>query len=153
MNEPVDVVALVAERKIREAMEEGLFDGLPGAGRPLPEDDLAGLPDETRLALRILRGAGYVQGQAPAQRQAPDSAQGREQVPAQGQSCGRSDPAALMRDFAAQAPDEARLRRRLLSLRRRLGGRRRRPEEPDEERVAALEDSPYLAQVIDKLGR
>src|SRR4051794_33283893 len=30
-----DWMGLVAERKIVEAMEEGLFDNLPGAGKPL----------------------------------------------------------------------------------------------------------------------
>lgn len=33
----------VAERRIREAMEAGEFDDLPGTGRPLPN---AGKPDD-----------------------------------------------------------------------------------------------------------
>ena len=31
----MDILATVAERKIREAMERGEFDDLPGKGRPL----------------------------------------------------------------------------------------------------------------------
>ncbi|MDR1656677.1 MAG: DUF1992 domain-containing protein [Deltaproteobacteria bacterium] len=57
----VDVIALIAERKIRQAMEEGEFNNLPGAFKPLPEDDLAHLPPEVRLAMRILRNSGFAE--------------------------------------------------------------------------------------------
>lgn len=53
-----DVFALIAERKIREAMERGDFDSLPGKGRPLPPDDAAGVPEELRMGYRILKNAG-----------------------------------------------------------------------------------------------
>ena len=35
LGDNVDWIAGIAERKIQEAIEEGLFDNLPGAGRPL----------------------------------------------------------------------------------------------------------------------
>ncbi|MDR2350881.1 MAG: DUF1992 domain-containing protein [Deltaproteobacteria bacterium] len=54
-----DIVTLMAERKIAEAREAGLFDNLDGEGKPLPEDDLANLPREARLAARVLRSAGF----------------------------------------------------------------------------------------------
>ena len=39
MDEPnVDWTALVAERKIKDAMEAGEFDNLPGKGEPLDLD-------------------------------------------------------------------------------------------------------------------
>jgi hypothetical protein len=38
----------------------GVFDDLPGAGRPLDLDDDALVPEELRLAYRILKNAGYV---------------------------------------------------------------------------------------------
>ena len=57
----MDVLATVAERKIREAMEQGEFDDLPGKGRPLAmEEDLAGVPAELRMAYRILKNAGFL---------------------------------------------------------------------------------------------
>jgi hypothetical protein len=40
-------------------MDRGLFKNLSLAGKPLPEDDLANLPDDLRLAWRILRSSGY----------------------------------------------------------------------------------------------
>ena len=50
----------IADRLIEAAMEEGAFDDLPGAGRPLPPDALADVPDELRSAYRLLRNAGCV---------------------------------------------------------------------------------------------
>jgi DnaJ homologue, subfamily C, member 28, conserved domain len=32
-------VELIAERRIRQAMEEGQFDNLPGLGKPIPDID------------------------------------------------------------------------------------------------------------------
>jgi hypothetical protein len=49
----------IAERKIREAMQEGAFDHLEGAGRPL---DLAEDPFEDpslRMAHRLLKNNGF----------------------------------------------------------------------------------------------
>jgi hypothetical protein len=51
---------LLAERKIEEAIARGEFDDLPGAGRPLELDDDPRLPEDLRVAYRILKNAGYV---------------------------------------------------------------------------------------------
>ena len=59
---------LIAGRKIEEALAQGEFDGLPGAGRPLDLDDDPLVPEELRMAHRVLRNAGF----------APDEALARE---------------------------------------------------------------------------
>ncbi|HEX7054764.1 MAG TPA: DnaJ family domain-containing protein [Burkholderiales bacterium] len=51
---------LIAEQKIAEAVERGELDDLPGAGRPLELDDDALVPEDLRLACRILKNAGYM---------------------------------------------------------------------------------------------
>jgi hypothetical protein len=51
---------LLAEQKIAEALANGAFDDLPGAGQPLELDDDPLIPEELRLAYRILKNAGYV---------------------------------------------------------------------------------------------
>lgn len=63
MDDPnsVNVLALLAERKIREAMAEGQFDDLPGQGRPQVLEDLSHLPEHLRLAYRILKNSGYLE--------------------------------------------------------------------------------------------
>ena len=50
----------IVEQRIQEAMVRGDFDNLPGAGRPLALDDDALVPEELRLAYRILKNAGFV---------------------------------------------------------------------------------------------
>ena len=53
-----DAMARIAEQKIREAQERGEFDNLPGRGKPLDFSDEAGVPEEMRLAYKILKNAG-----------------------------------------------------------------------------------------------
>ena len=48
----------IAERKIREAMEEGAFDHLEGAGRPLPLEENPFEDPSLRMAHRILKNNG-----------------------------------------------------------------------------------------------
>jgi hypothetical protein len=57
----MDILATIAERKILEAMAQGEFDNLAGKGRPLAmDDDPAGVPDECRMAYKILKNAGFI---------------------------------------------------------------------------------------------
>lgn len=48
------------ERRIDEARRHGAFDDLPGAGKPLDLDDDRLVPEELRVAHRILKNAGFV---------------------------------------------------------------------------------------------
>jgi len=50
----------IAEEKIREAQARGEFDHLPGAGKPLTLDDNPLVPEDLRVAYRILKNAGFV---------------------------------------------------------------------------------------------
>ncbi len=51
---------LIAEQRIAEAITRGELENLPGAGRPLDLDDDALIPEDLRMAYRILRNAGFV---------------------------------------------------------------------------------------------
>ena len=48
---------LIAEQKIQEALRNGEFDDLPGKGEPLHLEDESGIPEELRLAYKILKNA------------------------------------------------------------------------------------------------
>jgi hypothetical protein len=52
------LVDSLAEEQIQAAIRRGEFDDLAGSGKPLELDDDAGVPDELRVAYRILRNAG-----------------------------------------------------------------------------------------------
>lgn len=51
---------IIAEERILEGQKQGIFDNLPGQGKPLPPDDMADVPQELRMAWRILKNAGCV---------------------------------------------------------------------------------------------
>jgi hypothetical protein len=50
----------LVEQRIAAAAARGEFDDLPGAGAPLPLEDDALVPEEVRVANRILKNAGFV---------------------------------------------------------------------------------------------
>jgi hypothetical protein len=59
----------LVERKIAEAMAEGAFDHLPGAGKPLALDDDTLVPEDLRVAYRILRNAGFLPPEVESRRE------------------------------------------------------------------------------------
>ena len=52
------MLEFIAEQRIVEAIAKGELDELPGAGRPLELDDDTLVPEELRVAHRILKNAG-----------------------------------------------------------------------------------------------
>jgi Domain of unknown function (DUF1992) len=99
----MDAIALLAESKIRAAMAEGKFDGLPGRGRPLPDDGLARVPPELRMGFRLLQNAGCL----------PPELEARKEVARLGSLIATTgDPAERKR--LSRLRGEAELRYRLL---------------------------------------
>ena len=47
----------IAEQRIKEALERGEFDNLPGRGEPLKLEDDSNVPEDLRLAYKILKNA------------------------------------------------------------------------------------------------
>lgn len=74
----MDCIASLVEQRIREAQERGEFDGLPGTGAPLELDDDRLVPEELRVAYRVLKNAGYVPPEVEALRDVSALAQALE---------------------------------------------------------------------------
>ncbi|MGP7818288.1 J-domain-containing protein [Niallia sp. 01092] len=55
----MDFSSLISEEKIKKAYKNGEFNNLPGFGKTLPKDDLAAVPEELRMAYRVLKNAGF----------------------------------------------------------------------------------------------
>lgn len=116
------------ESRIAAAQADGQFDDLPGVGRPLKLDDDRLVPEELRVAFRILRNAGLV----------PPEVERRRDIAALRQSATE----ALDR---GDAQAERRARRRLFALTQAL-----------ESRGVDLADpawSPYAGSIRDRLMR
>ncbi|MCF8078940.1 MAG: DUF1992 domain-containing protein [Desulfobacterales bacterium] len=47
----------IVEERIRQAQQNGAFDDLEGAGKPLVLEDMTGVPEELRLAYKVLKNA------------------------------------------------------------------------------------------------
>jgi len=47
----------IVEQRIREAVEKGEFDNLPGKGKPILLEDDSHVPEELRLAYKLLKNA------------------------------------------------------------------------------------------------
>lgn len=47
----------IVEQRIKEAQEKGEFDNLPGQGEPLKLEDDSRIPEDLRLAYKILKNA------------------------------------------------------------------------------------------------
>jgi hypothetical protein len=56
----MDIFEKIAEKKILEAIAQGLFDDLPNKGKPLKMEDDSWVPEDLRLAYKILKNAGCI---------------------------------------------------------------------------------------------
>lgn len=57
----MDLFHILAEERIKKAYDEGEFDHLPGYGKPLKLEDLSSVPEELRIAYKILKNAGFTE--------------------------------------------------------------------------------------------
>lgn len=57
----LSIIQQIAERKILQAMEEGtLADLSHWKDKPLPQEGLSHIPEDLRMAYRLLKNSGYV---------------------------------------------------------------------------------------------
>ncbi len=47
----------IAEERIQQAQEDGVFDNLPGKGKPLKLEDDSFVPEDLRLTYKILKNS------------------------------------------------------------------------------------------------
>ncbi|MGE5525676.1 MAG: DnaJ family domain-containing protein [Rhodospirillaceae bacterium] len=73
----------LVEERIRDAQARGEFDDLPGTGAPLELDDDRLVPEDLRVAYRVLKNAGFVPPEVEALRdmRALEAALQREDSP------------------------------------------------------------------------
>lgn len=50
----------IADERIEKSMREGEFENLEGAGKPLALEDDSMVPEDLRMAYKILRNSGHV---------------------------------------------------------------------------------------------
>jgi len=115
----------IAEDRIREAIERGELNDLPGKGQPQRLEDDSHLPEELRMAYKVLKNAGYT----------PPELDVRKEL-------------AQVEDLLVNAPDEAaryKALKRLNYLASKLSAIR--PQS------AILEEHRYSQRVLERLTR
>lgn len=50
----------IVEERIRQSQKNGDFENLPGAGKPLQLEDTSGIPEDLRLAYKMLKNADCI---------------------------------------------------------------------------------------------
>ena len=65
----MSIFGKLAEERIKEAAERGDFNDLPGRGQPLELEDDSKVPEELRLAYKVLKNAGYTPPELQAQKE------------------------------------------------------------------------------------
>jgi hypothetical protein len=50
----------IVEERIQQSMRKGEFDGLQGSGKPLELEDFSNVPEDLRMAYKILKNADCV---------------------------------------------------------------------------------------------
>ena len=88
----IAAIGIVAETRIKEALARGDLTNLPGAGQPLDLDDDASIPEDLRMAYKLLKNGDYLDA-----------------------SSSETAPTALG-DMLRTAPDERATLRRMLKL-------------------------------------
>ncbi|MDR1660385.1 MAG: DUF1992 domain-containing protein [Desulfovibrio sp.] len=120
------VIQAIAEKRIEQAQNNGEFDNLPGSGRPLEIEDMSHVPEELRMAYKILRNAGCLPAELAERKEISRLANLLEH-------CG---------------DEQERLRQmqklRFLILRAQMRHRRS---------IRLEGDDPYYARLLDRLGR
>lgn len=55
----MDFSMVVSEDRIKKAYKDGEFENLPGYGKPLNLEDLSAIPEDLRMAYKMLQNAGF----------------------------------------------------------------------------------------------
>jgi len=121
----LSIIQTIAERKIQQAMTEGTIPDLSHwQNKPLPPDDMAHVPEDLRMAYRLLKNSGYVPEEITVQKEITRLEQ--------------------LLPSCTDEREKIRQLRRISCLKTKLEFRLGRPMELGEE-------TPYYGRVVDRL--
>lgn len=123
---PWSVIQLIAEKRIEEAQSKGEFENLPGQGRPLQLEDMSHVPEDLRMAYKILRNAGCLP---------PELAERKE-----------LDRLVDLLEACENEQERVRQMQKLRYMVMQAQMRSRRP-------IHVEESDPYYARLLERIGR
>lgn len=125
MTSPFSVLASIAERRIQEAQEQGQFEELPGAGKPLHLEDDSMVPEDLRMAYKMLRNAGYIP---------PELAERKE-----------ISTLVELLENCADTQERVRQMQKLQCILRKVAAKRHQP-------IHLEESDPYYCQILERVA-
>ena len=90
MQTAMNLLEQIAEQRIQEAINRGELRDLPGEGRPLQLDDDSAIPEELRVAYRILKNAGFLPPELQWRRELQEAEHLLQQLPESERSRARA---------------------------------------------------------------
>lgn len=91
----------IAEQRIQDAIQRGELQGLPGEGQPLELEDDSAIPEELRVAYRILKNAGFLPPELQLRKELREAEQLLQQLPESERSRARARLELLQLQLAA----------------------------------------------------
>ena len=86
----MNLIDQLAEARIQEAIQRGELRGLPGEGQPLRLEDDSAIPEELRVAYRLLKNAGFLPPELQLHREVREAEQLLQQLPESERSPARA---------------------------------------------------------------
>lgn len=80
----------IAEARIQEAIERGELRDLPGEGKPLQLENDSTIPEELRVAYRLLKNAGFLPPELQLRKELREAEQLLQQLPESERSRARA---------------------------------------------------------------
>ena len=120
----MNLVDQIAEARIQEAIDRGELHGLPGEGQPLHLEDDSAIPEELRVAYRVLKNSGFLPPELQLRREVREAEHLLQQLP---------------------ESDRSRARTRLELLQLRLAAHCRQP-------INLLLEDQYRQRLLERLG-
>ena len=136
---PFAAIALIAEERIARAEQAGELRNLPGQGRPLLFEDDSHIPEDMRLAYKILRNSDYLAEKDAHAFSVTRALKEAEMEEASGQNAPAAHPTATM---------HGKLSRLYVMLAR---VRKRQGRDIDLLDRVNIQDSPYLSGLLDRI--
>lgn len=116
----------IAEERIQEALDKGHFDNLPGKGKPLLLEDEVFVPEDLRMAYKVLKNAGFV----------PQELATRKEI-------------ANLLDLLEQTPDVQNKIKQMKKLKQIL----LQMQMQSKHHVSLDDTNPYYSTILERLGR
>jgi len=100
----MDAIAWIAEQRIREAMDQGLFDNSPYRGRRIHLEEDESIAPELRMAFKVLKDAGCLPPEVELRREVATLSELLDTIASGGMACTMRAAATTRKSLQPPSP-------------------------------------------------